>query len=510
MAIDSGYKIVSKFDLTDYNQPSEKTISLEVNQSLSEGDHTYYFYLKDNYDKQSQTVKYTYYYKHHTPVISNLRPVKPSFRNIYDQIQISGSVSDADGRGKITVSLILNNRIISEVPTPISSTSNYGFVFIYNNENNELVHGTNTFTVKATHDSGKSATKEVSFNFEYNRPELTLKNLQSTYSFTKNKDPKSLSVAYDIKDIDSNEVTIKYEIDTRGAADYTTHISQYSSVSLTDQSFTIDIPQDLSEGQHTVFVWAADEYLQSEHQPIKFNFAYNAPTISLSTNNRANYTNNIDTPIVIQGTVIDPDGSGSVTLTLFLENNTYDSQEIQISSTNPHEFQFTITNINNTLEEGNIHYNLTAKDETEKTSTISSSFDLSYSPPKLSASFSKQPAKFIKGQDKALSIFYSINDIDYPCYINITHNINDLKAKSNSLVYLELQDLTNQEMTINISETLNPGTHTVHLTAIDDKDKTSTVSLKFEIISQNTIIKMGFRDASKVHQTWLIFLSGLL
>lgn len=411
------------------------------------------------------------------------------YRNKVDIINISGPITDLDGSGTVIISLFINDIEFENTTISIETTSPIPFSFIYPNSNNDLRDGRNSITIKAEDNEGKTAIKTTEFKFSYNAPDLQLKDVKFSYSFTKNLDLNQINIKYDVTDIDGPTVIkILYNIDSRVEKLYESLETASLNLSIFDKPMNINIPQDLTEGNHTVFIWATDGAHNSTKREINFQFKHNAPKISLSSKNKNDFTNNIDTPIIIQGDVYDLDGTGIITITLVLDGYSINSTQIKINNILKHEFSFQIQNTGNCLSEGRHNYSVIAEDELLKNSTESSYFILKYSNPIITTkNVSNSKIKLKKNENISLIISYSVSDIDFPCYIQVKYKIN-----GNNAIVLKSFNLTRQGPVlrsdkISLNEPLKVGTNKISIFAVDDKYKSSEPQhIRFEIIDKES------------------------
>lgn len=217
---------------------------------------------------------------------------------------------------------------------------------------NDLPENNHTIHIYLLKDGFNSKTYNLSFEYIYNPPIISITTAPKS-SYTKNTD-ENIIVTGTVSDRDGeDQIDIYCQFDNETP---TKEISRsVNDIDVTYEfDFTVKIPSSFSEGTHIIYIWAVDSnQKQSDHLHYQFDFNYNTPSISITTENNQQIRKGINNQIEIKGNVTDLDGSGTVTINYIIDDNGLERlvERITIYNTSSHEFNKNI-DIPSYLNEG--------------------------------------------------------------------------------------------------------------------------------------------------------------
>lgn len=267
-----------------YNSPSTGSFELLIDNNLEIGNHTFNFYLMTSHKVRSEEIPYTfeiYDPNSLTLELKNLTSAKTKYRNNIDVITITGEVSMEFIASEVNVSLFVyenlrNSTILNTEPDKPSS-----FTLVYSNNEKDLKIGVNNVTIKATPSSGKEVSQIVSFEIEYNAPELNISDKNITKTITRSKNTY-YNLSYNIYDADGpSNILIYYKIDNFDQVRQESIMSKDERPTSYDNELHIQIPYDLNQGEHNITIWASDSHYITDETIIQFIFFYQEPNLEV-------------------------------------------------------------------------------------------------------------------------------------------------------------------------------------------------------------------------------------
>ena len=266
----------------------------------------------DEKNKSSSQYFKTFSYFYNNPAIKITTTPKSSYiKNTDDIIKIVGTVSDRDGNDIIDIFYKFDNGESIKKSQIIVTNQDTNYPFNFTVQIPSLFSVTqHNISIMAVDSYQKQSNISFSFNYYHNTPILTITNQNDT-KYIKNVDT-FITITGSVKDDDeTGTVYVKYKVDSNGEE------KLLQSFSITTRSFynineNIPIPSDLSEGIHTIFIWAVDnENMGTDIHILAFIYNYNTPSISITTDDRQTiYKCPNDIEFNICGSVSDLDQSG--------------------------------------------------------------------------------------------------------------------------------------------------------------------------------------------------------
>ncbi|EAY07963.1 hypothetical protein TVAG_332880 [Trichomonas vaginalis G3] len=347
-----------------------------------------------------------------------------------------------------------------------------------------------TFTSESSHtiyiwivDSfGKSSRKYTkTFEFLFNSPSIsvTSPNFNTFYRTT----DKYITIDFSIKDLDcTGPISIMYKLDSKDQNLLTTKEINSNEEYYFSEKFYF--PSGLSESHHNIQIWCYDEHNKiSNLEELIFLYKFNSPELAINFFDNGPYRRGINKTLHVEGTVIDKDGLGKVTVKCFIDDIDIKQTIIDIVNIEEHPFNIDLQ-FPCKLNESFHFVSIIATDENNKSSScIRKTFEYCYSSPIIDIT-NKDNQTYIKKVSKHLTLNGIVQDDDETGRLTIKY-----KLDQNSFI-----DLTNiniySNITMNFSERINLvplqfGNHSIELFAIDDDQKVSDHKyLNFKYVDQ--------------------------
>lgn len=461
------------------NDANAKPFSENVNipSSFAEGSHTVYVWAVDNYGKTTTPQELQFNYEYNKPILS-LTPIQDkTYRRTIDILQIRGSVSDADTSGYIIIKYRFDTLQENDlVKIDISSSSQYTISQDVEIPR-DLPEGSHRISIWAVDNDQKSTNPQYfPFDYAYNSPSLTVDNLQKTI-YMRNTEQIVISGIVSNQD-GFGSVNIKYKFDDKAQNDLLS--VQIENSSPKQFSKRISIPLDFSESEHSVTVWCTgNDGKSSSELPLKFEFKYHNPTLSINMNQNIEYTRITKDVIQIRGSISDNDGLGTVYIRYKIDSQEYKVfQTTTVTSTSPYPINYDLK-IDNSSTEGKHTIMFSAIDSDNHLSTeLLFSFFYNYNKPVISVN-EIADRTYTRRTDSQLTISGYVSDQDGQGFIDIKYQFDDRGEEL--LLRKDVSDSNNIDFykQITIPYDIPEGRHIITIFCVDNDNKRSLTVPRF-------------------------------
>ncbi|EAY02595.1 hypothetical protein TVAG_254960 [Trichomonas vaginalis G3] len=275
-----------------------------------------------------------------------------------------------------------------------------------------------------------------------------------------------MTIKFKVKDKDgASSVTIKYSINNN---EYQT-LKRVNDVTSSDKEFsaTLNVPNDLREGDNNISLIANDGYLDSEPNSSTFKFEFNSPTIDIDeTPDNQEFKKTYNETFHIKEKYQDEDGSGNVTIYYQFDGREANKtgNELVISSTESQTLSIDVLFPSDFEERNNHTIKIWAIDETNKQSNqITRNFSYKYNDP-VFILYNFTNNKFIRGSQLKIGFKYEHQDNTHLKSLNISfdgkYNISLDKIISDS-------SINTMVTTIQIPKEIKTGDHKLYISGCD-------------------------------------------
>ncbi|EAY16125.1 hypothetical protein TVAG_465130 [Trichomonas vaginalis G3] len=305
--------------------------------------------------------------------------------------------------------------------------------------------------------------------YSYYIPGIEIKT-PNNQQFLKNDDKKLIIEGSAVDGDPDDEIRVCFSID--GILQYCFYVpnATYFSESV---DFNKCYLCSLEEGpNHNISIFAKDFVGQKSNEVVlNFSYMFNPPQLTISKFPLTNYKRNIDKSIHVEGNVIDRDGLGKVNVTISIDDIMIDFREINIENISEHLFQFDVKFTSNMTES---YHNLliSAVDERGKQSNqFKRIFYYEFNRPYLDI-YTSDKQKIIGIRKFAVS--GSVSDDDGQGSLVIIYSLDN----NDQTELISVQLVNNSpfifDESINLTESIQAGIHSLELFVVDDNNKEST------------------------------------
>lgn len=272
--------IALKYDIDDFNQEAkqlnsqEKLLTNQILQipfppKLEEGKHIIHIYATDG-KRNSETLAKQFIYMYNEPSFTSLQIDKNVYINNIDTIiTASGKIQDKDGNENIILRFLIDNEIVNETRININTIDNFSL----DGWKKGLKKGDHQVKIIAIDSHKKQAiSQEISFYYNFTEPKIELV-LPVDPVFIKQFYDEYLTVIVNITDVNAPcKIVVKYQIEN--------HEIESEEIFISDDlayGNGIEIPKDLTTGNHCIDIWVENEYFPSEKIHINFTVCQDYP-----------------------------------------------------------------------------------------------------------------------------------------------------------------------------------------------------------------------------------------
>lgn len=495
---ESEIKMTSEpIEIIDQNGNYSFNFTIQIPSSFQEGSHKIYIWAVDSTLIESEHLQYEFIFNHNRPSISITTNNNQELRRgVNEQIEIKGNVTDLDGSDKVSIKYYFDD---SHSDLPLQT------ITIYNSSNHEFTKNINipSYLSEGIHkitiycmDEDIKISNEETINFTYIFNSLSLIVIKEPQSVYHNKVDTNISVTGTFtNDNNAEHVNFYYVLDNSDRHE----IENVIITNEHDFAFSIAASEYFAQynidSNHTIFIWIEDSFGKlSSNYSKTFEFVFNTPIISVSTQNSITFYRTTNKSINIIGTIQDSDCTGSISIFYKFDEDLYPelpSEEMSSECIIPFSKQIEFPS---TLSESLHKITIYCCDERNKKSNEEHvTLYYEYNPPEIVVD-EFDNGIYHRGLNSSIHLEGKVIDLDG--FGNVTINF----YIDNNIIYIksiEILNVNEHPFTIDLEfpSELNESLHYFKVIAVDESNKSSNTFLStFEYYYNSPSISLTTRD----------------